>query len=306
MHNACVERIFRYNYDNGNIKSSFVSAEGLYPRPVEVFRECFTSEANIETLNDIMYEANTMKVDIDMEEVRLVLNRDYIAMKADAEKEILYRCKMSAGSAIWNAKKFYVPVPGFTVWRTGLLGAHKDIRAGYDVNTTDAAFMSLPITVDEDLDAAASAAGDNADGSGLEYQEEGESLDDNRLRTDSVASSITDAGNWQNLNNITNVTVSHIDTGHTGAGETSGTTGNVGQGVGAGGRGGDDDASVQSLGTSLNSLNSPSKRDMEVHLDPYNLPAEDENGLNSGRRSITSNSDVSEADGLAGALQCVC
>jgi len=68
--------------------------------------------------------ANTMKVDIDMEEVRLVLNQDYIAMKADAEKEILYRCKMSAGSAVWTAKKYYVPPPGLTVWRTGYVRVH--------------------------------------------------------------------------------------------------------------------------------------------------------------------------------------
>jgi len=61
LHTSCIERIFRYNYDNGNIKSSFVSAAGLYARPVEVFRECRTSEANVDILNDIMYEGELMQ-----------------------------------------------------------------------------------------------------------------------------------------------------------------------------------------------------------------------------------------------------
>jgi hypothetical protein len=38
LFNSCKERIFRYNYDNGNIKTSFVSIDSLYPRPIEVFR----------------------------------------------------------------------------------------------------------------------------------------------------------------------------------------------------------------------------------------------------------------------------
>jgi hypothetical protein len=34
LYPSCEERIFRYNYDNGNIKTSFVSVWGMYPRPV--------------------------------------------------------------------------------------------------------------------------------------------------------------------------------------------------------------------------------------------------------------------------------
>ena len=101
MHMSCIERGFFYNYDNGNLKTSFVSAPGVISaRPVEVFRMCFTTPANVETLNDILYEANINKVEIDMEEVRIVLNPDYIMMKRDAEREILYRKQMSAGKRV--------------------------------------------------------------------------------------------------------------------------------------------------------------------------------------------------------------
>ncbi len=121
MFTDVIERVFRYNYDNGNLKTSFVSAPGMYPRPVEVFRECYTSAANVETLNDLMYEANTKREDISDEEVRLVLNADYAKLKEDAEREVRHLCRMSAGGAVWKAKKEYVPPAGFTVWQTGVL-----------------------------------------------------------------------------------------------------------------------------------------------------------------------------------------
>ena len=115
-----------------------------------MFRECFTSAENVETLNDIMYEANTQKRDIDMEEVRLVLNDDYSILKADAEKEILFRCRMSAGSAVWNAKKNYVPPPGMTVWQVGVLNG-KTFQAGNEPAKSDPCWLSLPETVDNDV-----------------------------------------------------------------------------------------------------------------------------------------------------------
>lgn len=117
-----IERTFRYNYDNGNLKTSFVSAPGMYSRPIEVFRECFTSASHVDTLNDLMYEANVKKEDIKDEEVRLVLNADYVIMKKDADKEIKHLCTMSAGSAVWKAKKEYIPPDGFTVWTLQTVG----------------------------------------------------------------------------------------------------------------------------------------------------------------------------------------
>jgi hypothetical protein len=92
-HTNCIERIHRYNYDNGNLKLSFVSAPGLLVRPVEVFRETYTTDENIEVLNNLMYEANVERRELDEEELRLVLNDDYTEMKASAEEELLYRGK---------------------------------------------------------------------------------------------------------------------------------------------------------------------------------------------------------------------
>ena len=122
LYTNVTERVFRYNYDTGQIKTSFVSREGWdeMPRRVEVFRDAYTCFDNIEMLNMLMYEANTDRRDLDDEELRLVLNKEYTEMKSDAECEIMYRCRMTAGLHVWDAKKNYVYPPGFTSWEVAL------------------------------------------------------------------------------------------------------------------------------------------------------------------------------------------
>ena len=55
-------------------------------------------------------------------------------MKSDAECEILYRCRMTAGNHVWDAKKNYVYPPGFTSWELALdlEQLQKEERAGQE------------------------------------------------------------------------------------------------------------------------------------------------------------------------------
>ena len=122
LHLNVTERVYRYNYDTGELKTSFVSHEDwkAMPRRVEVFRSAFTSFDNVEMLNMLMYEANTERKDLDDEELRLVLNTQYTEMKSDAECELLYRARMTAGSHVWEAKKNYVYPEGYASWEVNL------------------------------------------------------------------------------------------------------------------------------------------------------------------------------------------